>query len=161
MTSLRVSFVDVYLFRLATADGMEILALRRGLSRSRPGSWECVHGHIESGEDPVTAAVRELQEETGLPAERMYNLSKVEMFYQHTTDEVALVPVFAARVSPRAEVRLSDEHDEFEWLAPGAAAGRFTWPRERRAVDDLMRLLAGGTAGPVEDVLGIDPRARG
>ena len=155
MTSLRVSFVDVYLFRLPTMGGMEILTLRRAPSRSRPGSWEAVHGHIEAAEDPVTAAVRELQEETGVSAERMYNLSRVEMFFQHTIDEVALVPVFAVRVSPQAEVRLSDEHDTFEWLAAGEAGTRFTWPRERRAVDDLTHLLGGGNAGPVEDVLGI------
>ena len=40
-------------------------------------------------------------EETGLAAERLYNLSRVETFYQHRLDEVALVPVFAAFVAGR------------------------------------------------------------
>ncbi len=161
MTSVRVSLVDVYVFRQPTAGAIELLTLRRGPSMSRPGSWETVHGHIEDGEHPVRAAVRELQEETGVPAERMYNLSRVELFYQHGLDEVSIVPVFAARVNPNAGVRIGDEHDLYEWLDAAAAAARFSWPRERRAVDDITHLLATGTAGSVEDVLAIDPSAWG
>jgi hypothetical protein len=83
----------------------------------------------------------------------LYNLSRVELFYQHRTDEVSLVPVFAALVSPDAAVQLSPEHDRFEWLLPEAARARFAWPRERRALDDILVLLYGGDAGSVEDVL--------
>jgi dATP pyrophosphohydrolase len=161
MTSVRVSLVDVYVFRQTTPDAIELLTLRRGPSRSRPGSWETVHGHIEAGENPVVAAVRELREETGVAIERMYNLSRVEMFYQHGLDEIALIPVFAARVTGEAAVRLSDEHDSYEWLEAVGAAARFTWPRERRAVDDITQLLASGGAGSVEDVLAIDPKGWG
>jgi 8-oxo-dGTP pyrophosphatase MutT (NUDIX family) len=99
------------------------------------------------------AALRELQEETGLTQERLYNLSRVELFYQHRADEVALVPVFAAFVAPEAEVRLGPEHDRFEWLSPEIARDRFAWPRERRALDDIVTLLGTGNAGVVEDVL--------
>ncbi|HET7601205.1 MAG TPA: NUDIX domain-containing protein [Gemmatimonadales bacterium] len=152
MTTISVSLVDVYPIR-RTAAGLEFLALRRGRAGRCPGSWEAVHGHIEPGESPVDAARRELQEETGLPAARLYNLSRVESFYQHGPDELALVPVFAAFVAPEAGVRTGPEHDLCEWLPPAAARSRFTWPRERRAVDDITILLGGGDAGPVEDVL--------
>jgi hypothetical protein len=66
---------------------------------------------------------------------------------------VALVPVFVAFVAPGAEVRLGPEHDAHEWLPPAEAGGRFAWPRERRALEDALRLLGSGDAGPVEDVL--------
>jgi hypothetical protein len=56
-------------------------------------------------------------------------------------------------VSPDATVQLGPEHDRFEWLLPEAARARFAWPRERRALDDILVLLDGGDAGPVEDVL--------
>jgi 8-oxo-dGTP pyrophosphatase MutT (NUDIX family) len=112
-----------------------------------------VHGHIEPGETPADAARRELQEETGLQPERLYNLSRVETFYQHRLDEVALVPVFAAFVALDAAVRTGVEHDRFEWLGPADARNRFAWPREARALDDVVALLGEGGAGPVEDVL--------
>jgi 8-oxo-dGTP pyrophosphatase MutT (NUDIX family) len=152
VTSIRVSLVDVYVLRM-TAGGIECLALRRAEGGRCPGSWEVVHGHIEDGERPWQAARRELEEETGLAPERLYNLSRVETFYQHRLDEVALVPVFAAFVAPDGAVRLGSEHNAHEWLSPTEAGQRLAWPRERRALEDAVQLLGNGHAGPVEDVL--------
>jgi 8-oxo-dGTP pyrophosphatase MutT (NUDIX family) len=152
VTSVRVSLVDLYVLRGAGAS-LECLVLRRAPGGRCPGSWEAVHGHIEPGETPPDAARRELAEETGLAPERLYNLSRVETFYQHRLDEVALVPVFAAFVAPDAPVRTGVEHDRFEWLEPAEAGRRFAWPREGRALDDVVALFGSGSAGDVEDVL--------
>jgi 8-oxo-dGTP pyrophosphatase MutT (NUDIX family) len=152
VTAVRTSLVDVYVLR---GDGptLECLTLRRASGGRCPGSWETVHGHIEAAERPAGAAARELAEETGLTPLKLYNLSRVELFYQHGKDEVALVPVFAAFVAGDAPVRLGPEHDRYDWLSLESAQRRFAWPRERRALDDIRTLLAGGDAGPVEDVL--------
>ena len=152
MTTIRTAFVDVYVLRGAGA-ALQLLALRRGAGGRCPGSWETVHGHIEVGEPPADAARRELAEETGLAPDRLYNLSRVETFYQHRADEIALVPVFATFVAAGVEARPGPEHDRLEWLSPDAARSRFAWPRERRAVDDLLTLLGAGDAGPLDDVL--------
>ena len=152
MTGVRVCFVDSYALRGA-GDRLEILVLRRGPHGRCPGSWETVHGTIEPGETPVQASLRELHEETGLAPERLYSVSRTEAFYQHASDEVALIPVFAAFVAAGAAPRLSQEHDRAEWLAPAEAARRFAWPRERRALDDILSILGGGNAGLLEDVL--------
>jgi len=154
VTSVRVSLVDLYVLRGA-GSALECLVLRRAPGGRCPGSWETVHGHIEAGETPADAARRELEEETGLALERLYNLSRVETFYQHRLDEVALVPVFAVFVAPKAVVRTGIEHDRFEWLPPAEARVRFAWPREARALDDIVSLLGAGDAGAVEDVLRI------
>jgi len=144
--------VDVYVLRPA-AGGWEALCLRRAPHERSPGTWESVHGHIDEGETPVAAAVRELREETGLAAERLYNVSRVESFYLHGADEVVLIPVFCAFVAAGAPARPSDEHDAVEWLPVDAAAERFAWPRERRALADALALLGSGGAGGLEDVL--------
>jgi 8-oxo-dGTP pyrophosphatase MutT (NUDIX family) len=112
-----------------------------------------VHGTIEPGETPVAASLRELMEEAGMVPQRLYNVSRVETFYQHRTDEVVLIPVFAAMVGAGTEARLSPEHDRAEWLDPGPAAARFSWPRERRALEDIVALFARGDAGALDDVL--------
>jgi dihydroneopterin triphosphate diphosphatase len=155
VSGIRVAYVDAYVLRPAgptAAESLEVLALRRAAGRS-VGSWETVHGTIEPGETPTQAALRELREETGLVPLRLYNASRVEAFYQHRTDDVALIPVFAAFVPGVAEARLSPEHDAALWLAPGDAARRFAWPRERRALEDVVLLFRKGDGGLLEDVL--------
>jgi dihydroneopterin triphosphate diphosphatase len=152
MTSIRVSLVDAYLLRPAPA-GLEALVLHRGPHGRCPGSWEAVHGHIEAGETPAEAAAREILEETGLRPSRFYNLSRVETFYQHGIDEVAMVPVFVGLAEVGAAVTIGPEHDAAEWLPVVEAAERYSWPRERRAILDAAAILRGGDAGPIEDVL--------
>jgi dATP pyrophosphohydrolase len=155
VTGTAVRFVDVYVLRDAPADPA-VLVLRRARAGRSPGTWEAVHGAIESGETAVQAALRELREETGLAPARLYNASRVEAFYRHAQDEVALIPVFVALVAADAAVRLSAEHDAFEWLAPAAALARVTWPRMRRALEDSLVLFGkggGNWGGLLDDVL--------
>lgn len=159
MTNIVVAYVDVYVVRTtARAGELDVLVLRRARHKDRPGSWETVHAHIDPGERPDQCARRELTEETGLEAEKFYNLSRVDAFFENRTGEVVLIPVYVAFVARDAAVKISEEHDDFAWLPSREAQRRFTWPRERRAVDDILELLGTGEAGPVEDVLRVTDR---
>lgn len=152
MTTVAVSLVDVVVLR-GQGERLEVLLLQRGPGGRCPGSWEMVHGHIEAGETPAGAAQREVREETGVAPTRFYNLSRVELFYQHRVDEVAMVPVFVAFLPEDAEVVLSHEHAALQWCTPTDARQRCAWAREARALDDAIRMLGSGDAGPIEDVL--------
>lgn len=152
--TIRVAYVDVIVLR-GVGDTLEVLCLRRSSKGRSPGSWEGVHAHVDPGETPLQTALRELTEETGLQAEKFYNLSRVESFYRHSVNEVALVPVFAALVPRNNDVVLSEEHDRYEWLRPEAARMRVSWPRIRREISQAVRLIGLGNAGPLEDVLRI------
>lgn len=148
-----VSLVDVLVLRRA-GTSLECLLLRRSTVGRSPGSWEMVHGHVDAGESAKEAALRELQEETGLAPLSFYNLSRVESFYLHKRDVVSLVAMFAAFVD-RAPVQLSEEHDDAVWLPVDEARRRFSWPREVRCLDDALHLVGSGDAGALEDVLRI------
>jgi type II secretory ATPase GspE/PulE/Tfp pilus assembly ATPase PilB-like protein/8-oxo-dGTP pyrophosphatase MutT (NUDIX family) len=151
MTDVVPGVVDVYIIR-PLAEGWQVLVMQRALDTRCPGAWETVHGRIERDELPRDAAVREVREETGLSLARLYNVT-VQPFYLHTINTVELAIVFAAFVNEPAAVKLSSEHQKFEWLSPHDASSRFIWPREREALSHILHLLAGGNAGPVEDVL--------
>ncbi len=151
MTDLRVGVVDVYLIAPRPA-GWRLLVLRRAEGTRCTGAWETVHGRLEEGERPEHAAVREVGEETGLAIERLYNVT-CQPFYLHHFNAVQMAVVFAAFVDDSIPVLLGPEHDAAEWLSVEDAVTRFVWPRSRSAVDEIMILLGGGDAGPVEDVL--------
>jgi 8-oxo-dGTP pyrophosphatase MutT (NUDIX family) len=149
-TAIVAGVVDVYVLR-RVEDSWRFLALQRKQDTRCPGTWETVHGRIESGERPEDAAIREVREEAGLSAARLYNVT-VQPFYLHIFAAVQLAVVFAAIVTD-GDVVLGGEHERFEWLAPEAAIERFIWPRSKEALKTILALLAGGDAGPVEDVL--------
>lgn len=151
MTGARVATVDVYPIR-RTSGNWEALVLRRAANTRCTGAWETVHGRIESDERPERAALRELREETGLTAQRLYNVA-VQPFYLHQWGEVTLAVAFAAVVEGDTPVALSEEHDRADWLPVPDAIDRYAWPRSKTALAEIAYLLRNGDAGALEDVL--------
>ena len=151
VTEVIAGVVDVYVIR-PLAEGWKVLAVQRADNTRCPGAWETIHGRLNKSERPEDGAVREVREETGLSISRLYNVT-VQPFYLHMFGTVQLAVVFAAFVEEPADVKLGEEHQQFEWLSPHEASSRFIWPREREALSHIVHLLAGGNAGPVEDVL--------
>ena len=154
MAHAEIGTVDVLVVRpLPPPDGWRVLVLQRTTGTRCPLSWEMVHGHIEPGEEPEDAAVREVREETGLAVDRLYNL-RVQPFYLHKIRVVQLAIVFVAFVSEPAEVSVGGEHDRAEWLSVGEALARFSFPAERISLREAVELLGeNGHAGAVDDVM--------
>ena len=151
MASVNVGTVDVYLVALEEGS-WRVLVLQRSMDTRCPGAWETVHGRIEPGEEPDDAALREVGEETGLAIERLYNVT-VQPFYLHNTHTVELAVVFAAFVNPALPITTGAEHQRYEWVSADEALGRFFWPRERAALQDVLHLYRFGDGGEAEDVL--------
>jgi dATP pyrophosphohydrolase len=134
--------ISTYVFSFAQGD-IRFVTLRRNPSLRLGGTWQAVHGVIEEGEKAFEAAARETLEETGLWPERFFRLEYVEQFYDHETDGIHMIPVFAAFAEGLPAVRVSQEHTAYEWCSLEETVGRFVWPSQKEAV----RLIADGTAG--------------
>ena len=161
MTELRVGVVDVLVIRPRAAGddggvaGWRVLLLQRAPGMRSPGAWEMVHGSIEPGERPDAAARREVREETGLAAERLYSI-RVQPFYLAKMDTVQLAVVFCAFLAEPGAVALGPEHQAHRWVTTDEALATFAWPSERQALREAMQLLGAGDAGPMEDVLRVE-----
>jgi len=153
VTKITPGVIEVFVIKHQDGD-WRVLVLQRAADGKRPGSWETVYGKIDAREKPEKAAVRELEEETGLEPKSLYNVT-VSNFYLHAKRTIQMCITFAAFVEDDAQVTLGEEHQRFEWLTIDGACDRFTWPREAHALRDAYHLLKKGDAGPVEDVLRI------
>ena len=155
VTSVRVSLVDLYVLRGAGQRArVPGAAARRRRPVSRARGRRCTATSSRARRRPTRRGASST-EETGLAPERLYNLSRVETFYQHRIDEVALVPVFAAFVAGRrAPCGPAPEHDRFEWLPAGRGARPVRLAaRGRGRSTTWWPCSAPGGAGAVEDVL--------
>lgn len=118
----------------------EILLIRRAPGRILPGLWQCVSGSLEEGERVAMGALRELAEETGFGAaeiEGFYDLDLVNQFHDPSVDGIVTAAVFAVRLRPDAEPRLSHEHDGAHWHALEEARDQVIWPAYRTAIERI------------------------
>lgn len=114
------------------AAGAEVLLLRRATSLA--GTWCQVAGSIEAGETAWQAALRELEEETGLRPEALYSADTCEQFYEADRDAITMAPVFVAFVGAEAEVVLNPEHDAFRWVGFAEAVEMVCFGGQRRVL---------------------------
>jgi dATP pyrophosphohydrolase len=115
---------------------LKVLLLERA---DRPGFWQSVTGSIEEGETPYDAAIREVQEETGLIATDYkfedWQTSNVYEIYPHWRARYApgvtqnTEHVFGLELPAPLCVQLAaDEHLRYEWVDWREAAIKvFSW----------------------------------
>lgn len=141
MTDIKVRVVDCWVFR-RDSDGLQFLIMRRAPSLLYEGMYHCVHGKIEASEPAWQAAIRELREETGFKPVKMWTADHTSQFYDAANDTFNLIPVFACEVNQK-EVRLSHEHDRYEWLSPSEAEKRVAWENHKKAIRRISEMFMG------------------
>ena len=120
--------------------GPEFLVLLR--SPEDHGYWHLVAGGIEEGEAPHAAALRELEEETGLTAPIRFSRLPHPLGYTRRGNglEVTLHP-FAAEAPVGWEPTLNEEHVDYRWCTAEEAAELLEYPEPRAAVEVVARRL--------------------
>jgi 8-oxo-dGTP pyrophosphatase MutT (NUDIX family) len=152
--SLRPDLVECWVFRVVPPTGpsdvrpdaerLEILLIRRAPHRIFPGLWQCVTGGIEPGERVPAAALREVDEETGLGAadvEALFDLDQAIPFYDEGGDAVVVSAIFAVRVRHDALPHASHEHDGMRWVSASEAPSLAIWPSYGESVRRVRDLL--------------------
>jgi 8-oxo-dGTP pyrophosphatase MutT (NUDIX family) len=112
--------------------------------------WDYPKGHVESGEDDLTAAKRELEEETGIADAVIHADFRHEMTYFFRHKKRGLVRktvVFFLGRAKSKKIKLSDEHVGAEFLPYEKALKRVTYDNAKAALRAAKTFLdAGGRA---------------
>lgn len=133
MTKVISNLIEVHVFRIKNKK-LEFLLLKRSRNDSYPNIWQMVSGAIKKNESAVNAAIREVKEETGLNANKLYVIPKVNSLYYHKKDKIILIPVFACKVNFNSKVVISNEHSDFKWVSFSQAKKMLTWKQQRESL---------------------------
>jgi 8-oxo-dGTP diphosphatase len=112
---------------LVVDDGRVLL-----VHRPRYDDWSLPKGKLDPGESFEEAALREVEEETGLRCTLGEELEPVR--YTDDRGRPKVVRYWAMRVAERAPFQPNEEVDELVWLPPAEAVQRLTYPHDRELV---------------------------
>jgi len=114
--------------------GVEVALAAR---RTRKGhlAWGLPKGLVEPGEEPDQAALREVQEETGLEARIVRPLGNIEYWYVWEGERVRKRVAFFLMEAAGGDVSLHDhEMEEVRWFPLQQAVRKASYPSERDVI---------------------------
>lgn len=132
-------------YRLAVrGDGQAAVVQVALIATARGSRWQLPKGRLEPGEEAVQAAIREVEEETGLRTVVEVFLRTVEYSYTDTYRRVVpetvhkRVDFYLLRVVGGELSDLSIEVDGVIWTSPEDALDRLTFAGERECVRQAL-----------------------
>ena len=121
-------------WRRSPAGEVEVLLVHR----PRYDDWSLPKGKLDPGEDHVTAALREVEEETGLRGELGPELPSTSYVDRRGRSKSVR---YWAMTAAGGGFTPTDEVDEAVWLPVGAAKDRLTYERDRSVVDAVIEAV--------------------
>jgi 8-oxo-dGTP diphosphatase len=117
-------------------DGIEIVLVHR----PRYDDWSLPKGKLDPGESWEDAAIREVEEETGLRCALGPELSPVA--YRDNKDRAKVVRYWLMEATGDGPgFTPSDEVDELCWLPAGEASEQLSYPRDTELVREALGRL--------------------
>ena len=135
----------VILFR-TTPQGKEYLVIRASRSSmpERPEFWDFPKGILDAGETGIEAARREVREEVGIADFETISEFKETVRY-FTRREGRPVPKYVAMFLAEAKnhkIKLSWEHDHYEWLPYEEARKKITREEMKKVLDAAYNFIS-------------------
>ncbi|HOB29850.1 MAG TPA: NUDIX pyrophosphatase [Bacillota bacterium] len=135
-----VERINVQVFVFCKAPSFKVLILKRTPNRS--GYWQPVCGGVDSGEELIEAALREVVEETGI--ENIKSIIDLEYTFTYKESKNGVLMhmqdfCFAVEVENIVDIKLSDEHEEYKWCSYSEAKAYLKWEHNLIALKKLMQ----------------------
>lgn len=116
-----------------TSNGEVLLMQRSASDRKGASEWEVPGGSVETGEDHIASAQRELAEEVGISVNPS-DLSLVHVYSGDFGHGQRNLLFFVLAVDAKPPVKLSHEHDDYQWVRLNEAANRTLFQHHEQAL---------------------------
>jgi len=119
-------------YRLVSSD-IQFLLLKASYGTHH---WTPPKGHVDSGEDDFTTALRETREEAGYTEQDLKIHKDITRTLNYNVNGKPKVVVYwLAQLVSGNDPTLSDEHTDFKFLSKDEVKGLATWPDFLNMVD--------------------------
>ena len=107
------------------------------------GHWDFPKGNIESGEDEVQAAYREIFEETGIQNVRFLKgfRKKIQYHYIRGNKSIRKEVIFYIARTNTKEIILSNEHVGYAWKDYNQALNQLTYKSAKNLLTEVKMYL--------------------
>ena len=136
--------------RIFSAGGIIVKSEKGGpkvlvTQHSKHKGWDFPKGHLETGESSEQAALREVEEETGVKAEILEKVGQTQYFYYEEGERVfKTVTFFLMRFIEQGEATTAFEVSGTKWLAPDEVEAQLTfkdtktlWQKAKEKISQL------------------------
>jgi 8-oxo-dGTP pyrophosphatase MutT (NUDIX family) len=124
-------------------DGTPRVALIGRVDRRGRLLWSLPKGHLEDGETAEDAAIREVEEETGIRGRVVAPLGTIDYWFVAEDRRIHKTVHHYLLEASGGELSDADlEVDEVAWVPLGELAGRLAYAGERRLAETAAGLLA-------------------
>ncbi|XP_074657968.1 bis(5'-nucleosyl)-tetraphosphatase [asymmetrical]-like isoform X2 [Tubulanus polymorphus] len=110
--------------------------------------WTPPKGHVDPGEDKLTTAIRETNEEAGLTRNQYQIIDGFQKTLRYAVNgRMKCVNYWLAELKqPRDQVQLSDEHQDYKWLVLSDALKLAEYPEMIEALNDANAFILKSTS---------------
>jgi 8-oxo-dGTP pyrophosphatase MutT (NUDIX family) len=109
------------------------------------GHWGFVKGHLEIGETPMDAFLREAQEEAGFAPTDLSIIpgfeEKIHYFFKKGTQTICKEVHYFLADSSKMMITLSSEHTAYQWLTYQEALETLTFPEDQGILEKAYAFL--------------------
>ncbi len=123
--------IDLYAYQRKN-NHVFFLLLKRADNKIYSGQWRMIGGKVKNDESRWEATIRELKEETGVKPKNYWAVPTLNHFYEPKSDQIHLIPAFAAELESDSPVKLDDEHKSFKWVTIDQIPSYIFWPEQVR-----------------------------
>lgn len=118
----------------------KILLLKRSEEKDFSGGiWEYITGRMNQFEEPEDGLRREIREEAGIEVEIVKPVSIFHIFRGEKIAENELVGIMYWCKADTEEIKLSEEHTDFQWVSAKEALAMMEKPGMKKDIEAFIR----------------------